>query len=179
MLGYTGEIAVSEDHFIVSARVTQNVQDAVALVPMVDEVERCCGQRPERVLADSGFYSNQNVAELSGGGIDVYSPDPNLARELNGGLPAMTIGRMQPSDPHLLAMRQKLRSEVGRHRYQQRKSLVEPVFGVLKEQRAMRQFRLRGLDRVATEWMLAALAYNLGRLYAPLSTTRRSKSRSA
>lgn len=166
VLGYTGEIAVSEDHFIVSARVTQNVQDAVALVPMVEEVERCCRHRPERVLADSGFYSNQNVAELSGRGIDVYSPDPNLARELNGGPPATTIGRMQPSDPHLLAMRQKLRSEVGRRRYQQRKSLVEPVFGVLKEQRGMRQFRLRGLEGVGTEWMLAAVAYNLGRLYA-------------
>src|SRR5262249_15310653 len=117
VLGYTGEIAVSEDHFIVGARVTQNVQDAAALVPMVDEVERCCRQRPERVLADSGFYSNQNVAELKGRGIDVYSPDPNLARELNGGPPARTIGRMQPSDPHLLAMRQKLRSEMGRRLY--------------------------------------------------------------
>ena len=30
VLGYTGEIAVSEDHFIVAARVTQNVQDTAA-----------------------------------------------------------------------------------------------------------------------------------------------------
>ena len=165
VLGYTGEIAVSEDHFIVAARVTQNAQDAAALVPMVDEVERRCRRKPRRVLADSGFYSNQNVAELSERGIDVYSPDPNLARELNGGSTATTVGRMTPSDPHLLRMRQKLRSPAGRRRYQQRKSMVEPVFGVLKEQRGMRGFRLRGMEKVGIEWMLAVLAYNLGRLY--------------
>ena len=166
VLGYTGEIAVSQDHFIVAARVTQNPQDAPALVPMVKQVEQNCGQAPQVVLADSGFYSNQNVAQLSGWGMDVYVPDPNLAHELNGGPPATTVGRMQPSDPHLLAMRQKLRTRAGKQRYQQRKTLVEPVFGVLKEQRNMRGFRLRGMAKVSIEWMLAALAYNLGRLYA-------------
>jgi hypothetical protein len=165
VLGYTGEIAVSEDHFIVAARVTQNVQDAAALVPMVDEVERSCRQRPQRVLVDSGFYSNHSVAELSGRGIDVYAPDPNLACELNGGGVAQGIGRMPPSDPHLLAMRQKLRTPEGQRRYRQRKTIVEPVFGVLKEQRGMRRFRLRGMEKVTIEWMLAAIAYNLSRLY--------------
>jgi transposase len=166
VLGYTGEIAVSEDHFIVAARVTQNAHDVHGLVPMVTEVERTCRRRPQRVLADSGFYSNQNVAELSGRGIDVYAPDPNVAHELNGGAPATGLGRMQPSDPHLLAMRQKLRTAEGQRRYRQRKTLVEPVFGVLKEQRGMRRFRLRGMEKVTTEWLLAAVAYNLSRLYA-------------
>jgi transposase len=166
VLGYTGEIAVSEDHFIVAARVTQNAQDAAALVPMVDEVERSCRRRPQRVLADSGFYSNRNVAELSGRGIDVYAPDANLACELKGGGVATGVGRMPPRDPHLLAMRQKLRTPEGQRRYRQRKTLVEPVFGVLKEQRGMRRFRLRGMEKVSIEWMLAAIAYNLGRLYA-------------
>lgn len=165
VLGYTGEIAVSEDHFIVAARVTQSEHDAHALVPMVDEVERNCGQRPGRVLADSGFYSNDNVAELSGRGIDVYTPDSNLAHELNGGERATGVGRMPASDPHLLAMRDKLRTPQGRQRYRQRQSIVEPVFGTLKEQRDMRRFRLRGLAKVSIEWTLAALAYNLSRMY--------------
>jgi len=166
VLGYTGEIAVSEDHFIVAARVTQNAHDVHALVPMVDQVERTCGRRPQRVLADTGFYANQNVAELQARGIDAYVPDPNLAHELHSGIPSPGYGRMQPSDPHLLAMREKLRTTEGRRRYRKRKAIVEPVFGVLKEQRGMRKFQLRGLDKVNTEWMWAALAYNLGRLYA-------------
>jgi transposase len=166
VLGYTGENVVSEDHFIVEARVTQNAQDAVALVPLVEATQRNCRQPLHRVLADSGFYSNQNVAHLSERGFDVYVPDPNLARELNGGPPATGVGRMQPSDPHLLAMRQKLRTLEGRQRYQQRKTIVEPVFGILKEQRGMRQFRLRGLKNVNIEWTLAAIAHNVGRLFA-------------
>ena len=145
---------------------TQNAQDAAALVRMVNEVERRCQRRPQRVLADSGFYSNRNVAELSGRGIDVYAPDPNLACELKGGGVAKGVGRMPPSDPHLLAMRQKLRTPEGQQRYRQRKTIVEPVFGVLKEQRGMRRFRLRGREKVRIEWILAAIAYNLGRLYA-------------
>jgi len=166
VLGYSGEIAVSEDHFIVGARVTQNAHDAHALVPMVDEVERTCRRRPQRVLADTGFYANQNVAELQARGIDVYVPDPNLAHELHSGIPSLGYGRMQPSDPHLLAMRQKLRTAEGQRRYRKRKTIVEPVFGVLKEQRGMRKFQLRGLEKVNTEWIWAVLAYNLGRLYA-------------
>ena len=57
VLGYTAEVAVSEDHFIVAQRVTQNKNDNHALIPMVDEVERQCGERPQRVLADCGFFS--------------------------------------------------------------------------------------------------------------------------
>jgi hypothetical protein len=36
---------------------------------------------------------------------------------------------------------------------------------VLKEQRGMRQFRRRGLEKVAVEMSLAATAYNLTRLW--------------
>ena len=62
-------------------------------------------------------------------------------------------------------MRQKLRDPVGRAIYQRRKAIVEPVFGVLKEQREMRQFRRRGLAKVVVELALAATACNLTRLW--------------
>ncbi len=58
-------------------------------------------------------------------------------------------------------MRQKLRSASGRKLYQQRKAMVEPVIGTLKEQRGMRQFLRRGLANVTVELVLAALSYNL------------------
>ena len=49
--------------------------------------------------------------------------------------------------------------------YERRKTLVEPVFGVLKEQRGMRRFARRGLQQVAVELALAATAYNLTRIW--------------
>jgi len=63
-------------------------------------------------------------------------------------------------------MRQRLRSPDGRAVYRRRKAIIEPVFGVLKEQRGMRRFRCRGLARVAVEMALAATAYNLTRLWS-------------
>ena len=63
-------------------------------------------------------------------------------------------------------MRQKLRSSSGRQAYAQRKTLVEPGFGVLKEQRGMRQFRTRGKEKVVNEFTLANIAYNLTRMYS-------------
>jgi hypothetical protein len=43
----------------------------------------------------------------------------------------------------------------------QRKALVEPVIGTLKEHRGMRQFLRRGLAGVTVELALSALSYNL------------------
>lgn len=60
-LGYSGELAVSEDYFIVAARVTQQAADNASLLPMLDEVQRQCGEKPAQVLADSGFYSGDNL----------------------------------------------------------------------------------------------------------------------
>lgn len=162
LLGYSGEIVVSEDHLIVAARVTQNAHDVHALVPLTDEVERVCRARPERVLADSGFYSNANIRTIEQRGIQTYIPDSNLARELN-------TGQTAEDDPRFCRdqkrMRRRLRSRRGRALYQKRKSMVEPVFGVLKEQRNLRSFRLRGLAKVGIEFTLAAMAYNITRLY--------------
>jgi hypothetical protein len=62
-------------------------------------------------------------------------------------------------------MRQKLRDPAGRRIYQRRKAIVEPVFGVLKQQRGMRQFARRGLEKVAVELLLATTAYNLTRMW--------------
>jgi transposase len=165
VLGYTAEMAVSEDHFIVAQRVTQSKNDNHALVPMVDEVERQCGERPQRVLADCGFFSNENLRQMENRGIEAYVPDPNLARELNTGKIARGVGRMKVSDPHLLRSRKRLRTASGRARYNKRKGMVEPVIGTLKEQRGMRQFQRRGRLATAVEWALASIAYNLSRYH--------------
>jgi transposase len=163
-LGYTADLAVSDDHLIVATRVTQNATDNSSLVPMVEEVERQCRARPEKVSADSGFFSGQALHVMKGLGIDLYVPDNNLKHEMASGKRAAGIGRNRIRDPEHLRLRAKLRHPAGRDIYQRRQALVEPVFGILKEQRSMRKFRRRGLAAVSTEWMLAAIAYNITRM---------------
>ena len=62
------------------------------------------------------------------------------------------------------AMRFKLRQPDARRRYARRKTIVEPVFGQLKEARGFSTLSLRGLARAAGEYLLACLAHNLGKL---------------
>ena len=165
-LGYTAEIAVSADHLIVAQRVTQNASDNASLLPLVDEASRQCRGKPQRVSADTGFFSLQNLHGLREREIDGYVPDANLSYELKGKGRAQGIGRSKHlRDALHRQMRQKLRDPTGRAIYAQRKAIVEPVFGVLKQQRGLRQFRLRGLQRVGIEFTLAAIGYNMSRLF--------------
>jgi transposase/IS5 family transposase len=163
VLGYTATVAVSEDHLIVAQQVSQASSDNKLLLPMVEAVERECGEGPGQALADSGFFSQENLKELERRQIDAYVPDSHLGRELNRGV--RVRGHAAARDPAQQRMRRKLRSAVGRAVYQRRKEIVEPVLGVLKEQRGMRRFRLRGLAKVAVEFTLAATALNLTRLW--------------
>jgi transposase len=163
-LGYTADLAVSDDHLIVATRVTQNATDNGSLLAMVEEVERQCRARPEKVTGDSGFFSGQAVREMKQRGIDLYLPDNNLRHEMRTGERAEGIGRRRIRDPEHQRMREKLRTTAGRAQYRRRQAVVEPVFGILKEQRGMRRFRRRGLAAVTTEWMMAAIAYNLTRI---------------
>ena len=160
-LGYTATLAVSEDHLILAQRVTQETNDNDALLPMVEAVEQQCGETVQGVSADTGFFSLANLKALEERKIDAYVPDSNLARWLNRG------GRLRKraTDPAHRRMRRKLRDPAGRRIYQRRKAIVEPVIGVLKEQRGMRRFARRGLAQVAVELALAATAYNLTRMW--------------
>lgn len=160
-LGYTATVAVSQDYLIVAQQVGQSGNDNDLLVPMVNCVERECHERPGEVSADSGFFSLHNLRAMEERQIDAYVPDANLARVLNRG------GRLQQRacDPAHRRMRRKLRSAEGRRKYWRRKEIVEPMWGVLKEQRSMRRFRMRGLNKVAIEFALAATALNLTRLW--------------
>jgi hypothetical protein len=62
-------------------------------------------------------------------------------------------------------MARKLRSKAGSAIYAQRKAIVEPVNGQIKEARSLRRFLLRGLEKVNVEWHLIAATHNLLKLF--------------
>jgi len=169
-LGYAAELAVSDDHLIVAQRVHQSNTDNASLAAMTEATQRECGQQPEAVLADCGYYSMDEIRAVQSRGIEVCVPDRLLATELAGGAPAPSMNRRQQQrTPGLKQLRERMREPALRSCYARRKALVEPVFGVLKQQRGMRQFRRRGLEAVGAEWALATTAYNLTRLFQRIS----------
>jgi hypothetical protein len=163
VLGYTAEAMVSEDGLIVAARVTQAANDHASLVPLVEQAEQRCGQRPQKVLADAGFYSNRNLEAMEERGVELYVPDSVLAREMKQG--KRVLGAARICHPGLQRVRRRLRSPTGRKLYERRKGLIEPVFGTLKEHRGMRRFYRRGLAGANAEFLLMALAFNLTRVH--------------
>jgi transposase len=170
-LGYTVAMAVTEDHLIVEQRVGQESSDQELLLPVADRAMERCGEWPEKLSGDSGFYSDDNLVGLETRGIEGYLPDPYEARELNRGRRGR---RRRWRNPEHQRMVQKLRTPAGQAAYRRRRAIIEPVFGVLKQQRGLRQFRLRGLAKVAVELTLAATAFNLARLWRA-SLPRRAK----
>jgi len=159
VLGYTVDLAVSDDHLIVAQRTTQATSDSASLLPLV---EQACAARPEQVSADSGFFSVRNVRALERRGIEAYLPDAHLTGELQRRRGPL---KMAGDSPEHCRMRARLRSPAGQARYRRRQALVEPVIGVLKEQRGLRRVRLRGLSKVGGEIALACTAFNLTRLW--------------
>jgi len=59
----------------------------------------------------------------------------------------------------------KLRTKKGRETYSKRKSIVEPVFGQIKQARGFVRFSLRGLEKMQGEWTLVCLTHNLLKLF--------------
>ncbi len=62
-------------------------------------------------------------------------------------------------------MQHRLKTREGKAIYAERKSTVEPVFGIIKSVMGFRQFMLRGLEAVEGEWNLVTLAWNLKRMH--------------
>lgn len=165
-LGYTAELAVSDDHLVVAQRVHQAPADNGSLNPMTKLIERQCGRKPQAVVADCGYHAMEQIRKVERRKIETYVPDRLLAKELAGGETVVMNARQKRRTPGLVERRERLRGPTARERQQRRKAIVEPVFGVLKQQRGMRKFRRRGLEAVAVEWTLATIAYNVTRMWA-------------
>ena len=72
---------------------------------------------------------------------------------------------ISPYDAALRRHRVWMATEEARSAVKRRKQLVEPVFGIIKEQQGVRRFLLRGLGNVTAEWTLLATAFNLRTLW--------------
>jgi transposase len=161
--GYNAQIAVdSASQVIVAAEITQETNDKMQLLPMIAQIVTNLEQKPEKVSADTGYFSEANVTDESVKDVDLYVA---TGRDKHNGV-VETISDPPPPDasPNE-AMRHKLRTADGRAVYKMRKAIVEPVFGQIKEQRGFRRFSLRGKENVSREWKLVCAVSNLLKLF--------------
>ena len=156
--------AVVDGHaqVIVACALTQAPTDVEQFLPLVAQIEGNTGQRPAVVLADAGYFSDTNVTAPALTGIAIYVP-PDRSPHLP--LAPGAIPTRAWLSPAAAAMRERLGTAAGRAAYTLRKSIVEPVFGQIKEIRRFRRFALRGVGNVRAEWQLICLTHNLLKLF--------------
>ena len=123
---------------------------------------------PKVVLADAGFADREAVAQLEAAGVEplvaIAKTQPHRPYDFRPP-PAEPKPARRILEPWRLTMKAKLETDAGRARYKKRKQTVEPVFGIIKSAMGFTRFHLRGIQNVATEWLLLALAYNCRRLH--------------
>lgn len=166
---YNAQAAVDTDtHLIVENHITQQPNDKQGVAPVLErlsEMEERLG-KPDGLLADAGYFSEDNVKRCAAEEVTPYLSDH---RERHN-LPWDERFQSPPPCPEdadaLTAMRHRLRTPEGRALYAKRKSTVETVFGIIKEVMGFRRFHLRGLDAAQGEWNLVCMAWNLKRMYA-------------
>ena len=165
--GYNVQAVTSSDQIIVAAEVTRAATDMHELQPMIEATNRNlqaahCGP-PRVLLAEAGYYSEANVRQAEGRG-----PELLLATRSDRNRRARAApprGRIPAGLSVRERMDRKLATQRGRRLYEQRRWMIEPVFGDIKENRGIRRFMRRGIAACASEWKLIAATHNLKKLY--------------
>jgi len=165
---YNAQAAVEADfQLIVGQTVTAAANDKEQLLPMLDQVELQSGQRPSEVLADSGYCSEQNLEqmEMANAGHQVNGYIATSRQKHGEHRNPCPRGPLPKTATRVERMRRKLKTKAGKVIYAARKTIVEPVFGQIKQARGFRQFLLRGITKVRAEWSLVCLTHNILKLY--------------
>jgi len=155
--GYNAQAAVdAKAQIIVAYGLTQSMSDHNQLIPLIDGIKDNLGRKPKEASADAGYLSEANLAALAERKISAYVA---TGRAKHPGETKRTV-----TGSLTKAMRDKLKRAGWRSRYRWRKQIVEPVFGQIKQARGFRQFLLRGIEKVRSEWALICTAHNLVKL---------------
>ncbi len=220
----------AQEGVIVGTALSAHANDVREFVPALETVEATTGQTFEKVTADAGYFSADNVAEAVAHQVDAYiaagsdqwrtvqghplfgkgqfeydadtdtyqcpahqvlSHHGDRTETVGGGQeppvglyhgdratcgacplkdqclsPKQTVKRLTRGADDAIrdAMKAKVRTPEGDAVYRQRKGIVEPAFGIIKETLGFRQWSLRGLTKVTGEWALVIIAYNIRKI---------------
>jgi hypothetical protein len=161
--GYNCQVAVDSDHqVIVAVGVSNQPPDTEHLEPMLERIVASAGALPDVMTMDAGYWSEDNAKTCADQGIDAYIATGRLP---HGQPPPPKRGPIPRGADAKARMARKLRSKKGSRIYAQRKAIVEPVNGQIKESRGLRRFLLRGLEKIDGEWHLIAATHNLLKLF--------------
>lgn len=164
--GYNAQIAVdSETQVIVAQDLTQDCNDKNQLEPMLKCMQAQCGQLPDNLAVDAGYWSEAN-AKLETSQTKLFIAVQKEWKQKKAQLEEpVPVGRIPANATQADLMERRLLTKEGRATYRLRGQTVEPVFGQMKSCRGFVTLRLRGKQGAALEWSLWSSTHNLLKLW--------------
>jgi len=160
---YNAQIAVDEGHqIIVAAALSNQGPDTEYFEPMLRRVVDNCDRPPEKVTADSSYFSVENVHAAEHLGCEPFIA---VGAHFNSGDQVDLPPLRSRLSAERTAMRLLLATPEGRAVYARRKATVEPVFGQIRSCRRFQQLSFRGLFKNRCEWLLICATHNLLKLW--------------
>lgn len=161
MQGYNAQAVVTEQQIILAAEVNADSPDFGHLGPMIDAAERELSAAgitasPEVVLADAGYWHQDQIEAIVSRGLPVLIP-PDAGKR-KGTRPGWDGG-------FYAFMRRVLATDLGGGLYAKRQGMIEPVFADTKFNRRIDRYLRRGRSACRSEWRLTCAAHNLLKLW--------------
>src|SRR5260370_35890 len=158
--GYNTQVAVEPlFQLIVGQTVTQATNDKQQVVPLIEAIQEQSGQRPQEVLTDNGYCSEENLKYLAKRRMEGFvATEKQKHGERNK---PCKRGPLPEDASRVERMKRKLKTKVGAAVYARRKCMVEPVFGQIKQARGLRQFLLQSVITVKINTVIAFLWYSI------------------
>ena len=164
---YNAQASVEHDsRLIIHQHVTQNGNDKQEIAPTFKWFDTYPILKPPLIVADAGYFSETNITLCETNHITPYI---SLGKEQHNQPLEERFKEADPLPPDPTSVekvKHRLQTKEGKKIYSERKSTVEPVFGIIKHVMGFRQFMLRGFEQAKGEWNLVCIAYNLKRLHS-------------
>jgi transposase len=146
---------------IVGVDVTNEGTDGSEMPPMLDKLEEQFGKRPGTCLVDSAFATKESVTEVEHKGTAVIGGIPRAGQLEKNGHDPYTAQRHDT--PEYIRFRERMAQPASQELFKQRPKVAEFPNAVCRNQ-GLRQFLVRGLQKVKAVALWHAIAFNFRRM---------------
>ena len=150
-----------QSRVIVGVDVTNSGSDQGQMSSMHEKVSQRYRKTPEHYLVDGGFVTHEDITKLENRGSQVLGPihgEQSMRKE--GKDP---YARQKRDTNESFMFRQRMATEEAQSLYQQRPSIAEFPNAECRN-RGLRQFRVRGLEKVRAVSLWYAITFNFMRM---------------
>jgi hypothetical protein len=161
--GYNAQAVACTGQIVLAAEITKQTNDYGQLAPMIAQTNQSLAaagitEPLQVVLADAGYWSSPQIAELKESNIEAIVPTKAAARST----PRQKAPRQGPEAKRIEEL---LGTTEGAALYRKRQQIIEPIFAHTKFLRRIDRFHRRGLQACQAEWRLIAATHNLLKLW--------------